>query len=84
MGILMIALDGQRDVPIIACDHCGQEITRADDARVECRAIDLADVFFVHKDCSEAFGEARAYSTRKMELSAFLVSLSRDLGVEGR
>ena len=82
MGILIVALDGQTNIAIIACDHCGQEITRAGDATVESRSLDVADAFFVHKECSAAFGAARTYTTRKMDLGTFLLGLARDLGVE--
>jgi hypothetical protein len=84
MGILIVALDGQTDIAIIACDHCGQEITRADDAAVESRSLDVADAYFVHKQCSAAFGAARMYETRKMDLGTFLVGLGKDLGVEAQ
>jgi hypothetical protein len=84
MGILIVALDGHTDVAIIACDHCGQEITRASEATVEFRSLDVADAYFVHKNCSAAFGEARTYTTRKMDFGTFLIGLARDLGVEAQ
>ena len=72
MPIRMIVRNRTRDVPVVVCDHCDQEIAVVGDGNVEFRAIDIADAHFVHKGCSQAFAAARPYTLRRRDLGTVM------------
>jgi hypothetical protein len=75
MPIRIIVRKGKTNVPIVICDHCGQEIALAEDGNVFWRSIDISEPHFAHNECSEPFRKAQPYEHQSMELIRFKAML---------
>jgi hypothetical protein len=82
MSIRIIALDNDRSAPVVFCDHCKQQIRRAEDGNVEWRGLDIAEAHFTHKDCSNAFRLANPHIRFSMELITFPLRLANNLEID--
>lgn len=73
-------------MPIVTCDHCGDEIARAEQGNYEWQ--DLLEaavpVFFTHKYCSHAFRATHPEVTMHEELQVFPLYLASNLGTDAK
>ena len=82
MPMRMIS-DANGSVAAVFCDHCQQRIDTADEGNVEWRSLDVAEVEFTHKQCSDAFRSQKGDLTyHSMELSVFPLRLAYALDVD--
>jgi hypothetical protein len=82
MAIRITVRDDDRKSPMVFCDYCNQEITRASDGNVEWRALDNTEAFFTHKSCSKPFRKANPQIRNSMELIQFPLRLALNLGID--
>ena len=82
MPIRIVANNEHQSEPAVLCDYCKGRIERAEDGNVEWRRLDVAEVNFTHKQCSDAFRKANPYVTLLMELVTFPLRLLYSLKID--
>jgi len=86
---MVIRPEGQLDVPVILCDHCGKEIADAREGNYQWKMLPdgrSADrqLFFTHKRCCHAFEQANRgdFHWAAMELQCLPIYLGNNLKLD--